>query len=54
LNLKAFISCQANYPEPDAATAMAMGSDPTTAASDITYSMGPQVGELFPGVTLVC
>ena len=33
-----------NYPEPDASTAMAIGSDPTTAASDITYSIGPQVG----------
>jgi len=37
-----FDEMKANYPEPDAATAMAMGSDPTTAASDITYSMGPQ------------
>ena len=32
-----------NDPEPDAQTAMAIGSDPTTTATDITYNMGPQV-----------
>ena len=35
---------QANNPEPDANTAMVVGSDPSAAASDVTYNIGPQVG----------
>ena len=34
---------QAKCPEPDAATAMAVGSDSTAVASDVTYNIGPQV-----------
>ena len=34
---------QANNLEPDASTAMVVGSDPSAAASDITYNIGPQV-----------
>ena len=34
---------QAKYPEPDAATAMAVGSDSTAIASEVTYNIGPQV-----------
>ncbi|RMX37099.1 hypothetical protein pdam_00016585 [Pocillopora damicornis] len=32
----------AKCPEPDAATAMAVGSDSTAVASDVTYNIGPQ------------
>lgn len=37
-----FDEMKVNDPEPDAQTAMAIGSDPTTTATDITYNMGPQ------------
>ncbi|KAJ7377217.1 DNA repair endonuclease XPF [Desmophyllum pertusum] len=37
-----FDDLKTNYPEPDANTAMAVGSDPTAAAADITYNIGPQ------------
>ena len=33
-----------NNPEPDANTSMLIGSDPSAAASEITYNIGPQVG----------
>lgn len=36
---------QANCAEPDAATAMAVGSDSTAVASDVTYNIGPQVSQ---------
>lgn len=36
---------QAKCPEPDAATAMAVGSDSTAVASDVTYNIGPQVSQ---------
>lgn len=32
-----------NNPEPDANTSMLIGSDPSAAASEITYNIGPQV-----------
>lgn len=37
-----FDDLKANHPEPDASTAMAVGTDPTLPSSEITYSMGPQ------------
>lgn len=37
-----FDDLKANHSEPDANTAMAVGSDPTASASDVTYSIGPQ------------
>ncbi|XP_066015093.1 DNA repair endonuclease XPF-like isoform X3 [Pocillopora verrucosa] len=37
-----FDDLKAKCPEPDAATAMAVGSDSTAVASDVTYNIGPQ------------
>ncbi|XP_074611785.1 DNA repair endonuclease XPF-like isoform X2 [Acropora palmata] len=37
-----FDDLKVNHPEPDASTAMAVGTDPTLPSSEITYSMGPQ------------
>ena len=39
------VGFQAKCPEPDAATAMAVGSDSTAVASDVTYNIGPQVSQ---------
>ncbi|XP_073228243.1 DNA repair endonuclease XPF-like [Porites lutea] len=47
-----FDELKANYPEPDASTAMSIGSEDTSAASDITYNIGPQDFILkLPGIS---
>ncbi|XP_020615732.1 DNA repair endonuclease XPF-like isoform X2 [Orbicella faveolata] len=47
-----FDDLKANNPEPDANTAMVVGSDPSAAASDVTYNIGPQDFILkLPGIT---